>query len=70
MDPLRAAQAVRLLRPRVAIPVHWGTYLADTVRRDRRRRLVDPPRVFAAAVAELAPGVRVEVVEPGAVFAM
>ncbi len=27
MDPLDAARAVRLIRPRVVIPVHWGTLL-------------------------------------------
>src|SRR5262249_22331727 len=26
MDPLEAARAARLLRPRIAIPIHWGTY--------------------------------------------
>jgi L-ascorbate metabolism protein UlaG (beta-lactamase superfamily) len=26
LDPLRAAKALQLLRPRVAIPIHWGTY--------------------------------------------
>jgi L-ascorbate metabolism protein UlaG (beta-lactamase superfamily) len=25
LDPRRAAEALRLLRPRVAIPIHWGT---------------------------------------------
>jgi L-ascorbate metabolism protein UlaG (beta-lactamase superfamily) len=26
LDPAGAADAVRLLRPRVAVPIHWGTY--------------------------------------------
>src|SRR5262249_60752921 len=26
LDPQRAAETLRLLRPRVAIPIHWGTY--------------------------------------------
>ncbi len=26
LDPLRAAEALDLIRPRVAIPIHWGTY--------------------------------------------
>jgi L-ascorbate metabolism protein UlaG (beta-lactamase superfamily) len=66
MDPERAAEAVRLLAPRVAIPIHWGTYLADTVLHDRGSRLVDPPQVFAASVADRAPDVKVEILEPGA----
>ena len=27
LDPHRAAQALALLRPRLAVPIHWGTYL-------------------------------------------
>src|SRR5947199_338861 len=60
LDPLRAAQAVALLRPRVAVPVHWGTlalaasrHLPSPARSRMARRLVDPPREFAAAVASL-----------------
>ena len=26
LDPLRAAEALRLIRPRAAVPIHWGTY--------------------------------------------
>lgn len=26
MDPRRAAESLKLLRPRVAIPIHWGTF--------------------------------------------
>ena len=26
LDPVGAAEAVKLLRPRVAVPIHWGTY--------------------------------------------
>ena len=26
LDPTRAAEAVALLRPRVAVPIHWGTF--------------------------------------------
>ena len=33
LDPVRAAEAVARLRPRVAVPVHWGTFaLAGLVR--------------------------------------
>jgi L-ascorbate metabolism protein UlaG (beta-lactamase superfamily) len=72
LDPQRAAQAVALLRPRVAVPVHWGT-LALTLSRhlptpDRSRMarlLVEPPRRFAAAVAGLGLPTEVVVTEPG-----
>ena len=38
MDPLRAAEALAMLRPRVAIPIHWGTYRRIGHRRDRAAR--------------------------------
>ena len=63
LDPERAAQAALLLRPRIAVPIHWGTYAAPGSRGG------DPgvaPREFAAHVARLAPDVDVRVLEPGA----
>ena len=26
LDPERAAEAVRLLKPKIAVPIHWGTF--------------------------------------------
>jgi L-ascorbate metabolism protein UlaG (beta-lactamase superfamily) len=53
LDPARAAEAVRLLRPRASVPVHWGTLAVPGLARTRRMRrlLVEPPREFAAAAA-------------------
>lgn len=65
MDPLDAARAARLLRPRIAIPVHWGTLLPIGLARRYRARLDDPPRLFAEHVANLAPGVEVRILVPG-----
>jgi L-ascorbate metabolism protein UlaG (beta-lactamase superfamily) len=66
MDPLDAARAVALLRPRIAVPIHWGTLLSFGVaRRARRERLREPSRQFAAHVARLAPAVEVRVLQPG-----
>ncbi|WP_214404571.1 MBL fold metallo-hydrolase [Pseudonocardia lacus] len=72
LDPVRAAEAVARIRPRVAVPVHWGTLaLAGLVRAPgragarMRRLLVDPPREFAAAVARADGPTRVVVTEPG-----
>jgi L-ascorbate metabolism protein UlaG (beta-lactamase superfamily) len=67
LDPVRAAEAVRRIRPRVAVPVHWGTLaLAGLLRTARMRRLlVEPPRVFAAAVAATRTATEVLVTEPG-----
>jgi L-ascorbate metabolism protein UlaG (beta-lactamase superfamily) len=64
LDPERAAEALTLLRPRLAVPIHWGTFF-PVVRRDRTRRLTDPPREFERAAAKLAPGVVIRVLEPG-----
>jgi L-ascorbate metabolism protein UlaG (beta-lactamase superfamily) len=63
MDPLRAAEAVALIEPAVAIPIHWGTYLPYGSR--RKDLLVSPPVQFSARAAELAPSTRVEVLSPG-----
>ncbi len=63
LDPESAARAAALIRPRVAVPIHWGTFYP------RGRRLGDwftePARHFAAHSAELAPGVEVRVLAPG-----
>jgi L-ascorbate metabolism protein UlaG (beta-lactamase superfamily) len=63
MDSEDAARAAALLRPRVAVPIHWGTLHP----RGRRRGawFKAPPHEFAARVAELAPGVDVRILEPG-----
>ncbi|TCO65138.1 L-ascorbate metabolism protein UlaG (beta-lactamase superfamily) [Actinocrispum wychmicini] len=55
LDPARAAEAVRRIRPRVAVPVHWGTLALPGVARSRRMRrlLVDPPHEFARAVGAM-----------------
>jgi L-ascorbate metabolism protein UlaG (beta-lactamase superfamily) len=63
MDPARAAQAVALVQPAVAIPIHWGTFLPYGSR--RKDLLVSPPVQFSAKAAELAPSTRVEVLSPG-----
>jgi L-ascorbate metabolism protein UlaG (beta-lactamase superfamily) len=64
MDPARAAEALTLLRPRAAIPIHWGT-LRPLYRSSRARFLHEPPAAFAAAARRLAPKVAVHVLEPG-----
>jgi L-ascorbate metabolism protein UlaG (beta-lactamase superfamily) len=63
LDPERAARAAALLRPRVAIPVHWGTYASPRVWWRSDPEL--PAREFARLAAEHAPGVAVTVLAPG-----
>lgn len=64
LDPRRAAQALALLRPRVAVPVHWGTYRRIGLSRDPAV-LREPAESFVELAAELAPDVDVRVVDPG-----
>ena len=63
MDAGRAAQAVALLRPRVAVPIHWGTLHTRTARRGEW--FTSPAEEFAAQAAELAPDAEVRVLRPG-----
>jgi len=65
LDPGRAAEAARLLRPRIAVPIHWGTFFPYLLERRHGHLLHDPPREFAEEAARLAPGVEVRVLEPG-----
>jgi L-ascorbate metabolism protein UlaG (beta-lactamase superfamily) len=65
MDPLQAARAAALLAPRVAIPIHWGTFSPVGVGRRHASMLRDPPRLFAEHVAGLAPGIDVRILQPG-----
>lgn len=71
LDPDRAAEAAALVRPRVAVPVHWGGYLPAGMARRRPELLSEPPRRFRRIVeaADL-PGTRVELIEPGGEFAL
>jgi L-ascorbate metabolism protein UlaG (beta-lactamase superfamily) len=63
MDAADAARATDVLRPKVAVPIHWGT-LHPRARR-RGAWFHQPPHRFAAQVAELAPEVDVRVLAPG-----
>lgn len=64
LDPDEAARAAARIAPRVAIPIHWGTYERVAMTIDGHRS--DPARRFCDQVAELAPGVAAELLEPGA----
>jgi L-ascorbate metabolism protein UlaG (beta-lactamase superfamily) len=66
MDPEAAARALVLLRPRIAVPIHWGTLFPIGLARWRSDRLTEPPHAFARHAARLAPEVQVRILEPGA----
>jgi len=61
LDPRRATEALRLLRPQACVPVHWGTYHPLTWDATRRLAMELPPEELRRAAAELAPEVRIEV---------
>jgi L-ascorbate metabolism protein UlaG (beta-lactamase superfamily) len=65
LDPLGAAHAIRLVHPRVAIPIHWGTLHPIGLKRMRPRTRIDPPHDFARLAADLAPSTIVRVVPVG-----
>jgi L-ascorbate metabolism protein UlaG (beta-lactamase superfamily) len=70
MDAEQAARAAGLLRPGIAVPIHWGTYAPIWLRRGRDRLLRDPPLAFARHMARLAPDTRVELLQPGGSLAL
>ncbi len=65
MDPLQAARALRLIRPRVAIPIHWGTFAPIGIHLRRWPYLVNPPLDFVRHARHVAPDVEVRVLAPG-----
>jgi L-ascorbate metabolism protein UlaG (beta-lactamase superfamily) len=69
LNPLRAAQALRLLTPRMAIPIHWGTYAPIWTRHPNPAN-VSAGRDFKSHAGDEAPEVVIQVLAPGATFTM
>ena len=65
MDPQRAAAALALIEPRVAVPIHWGTLHRIGLRGSHRAMIRDAPKAFALAAAKRAPSVEVRILQPG-----
>jgi L-ascorbate metabolism protein UlaG (beta-lactamase superfamily) len=63
LDPVRAAEAVARIRPRIAVPIHWGTLRALGAQRGLDP--LAPPRAFAEAVARIASTTEVRILMPG-----
>jgi L-ascorbate metabolism protein UlaG (beta-lactamase superfamily) len=61
LDPERAARAVAMIRPRIAIPIHWGTLGTGP----RLASGATEPRAFERAVSRIASDVDVRVLAPG-----
>jgi len=65
LNPERAAIALEMLRPRLAVPIHWGTFYPLGLRRLRPEPLTQPPLEFARRAERLTPEVEVRVLKPG-----
>jgi L-ascorbate metabolism protein UlaG (beta-lactamase superfamily) len=65
LDPRRAAEALRLLRPLQAVPIHWGTYARVGLVGRMPDFLTEPPHLFKREAALLAPDVAIRIVLPG-----
>jgi L-ascorbate metabolism protein UlaG (beta-lactamase superfamily) len=66
LDPRSAAEALTLIRPEIAVPIHWGTYYPLTsALRSPPAYLSAPAEAFAHAAAELAPDVAVQILRVG-----
>jgi L-ascorbate metabolism protein UlaG (beta-lactamase superfamily) len=64
LDPEHAAEALARLKPRVAVPIHWGTIYRIGLRRVREKPVDEPPHALARAAALRAPAVDVRVLRP------
>lgn len=68
LDVERAVAAMGLLRPDLAVPIHYGTYYPATWNASRRGAAAEVGGEFAHAAAERAAGLRVVVLPPNGVL--
>jgi L-ascorbate metabolism protein UlaG (beta-lactamase superfamily) len=61
LNAARAAEAAARLRPRIAVPIHWGTFRPVSERGEAGH----PETEFRDRAAEVAPGVEVRILAPG-----
>lgn len=65
LDPAGAAEAMRLIGPAQAVPIHWGTLWPIGCHRVRPDRFHRPGDEFASLAARTAPSTDVRVLAPG-----
>ncbi len=65
LTPLAAARCLGLLRPALAVPVHWGTYYPPAMSRFWRGDMRRPALLFARYARQLAADVEVRILAPG-----
>jgi L-ascorbate metabolism protein UlaG (beta-lactamase superfamily) len=69
MGPGAAIDALRLIRPRVAIPIHWGSLVPLGLHRRSWGYLTQPPLDFLELARQHMPEVQVQILQPGESFA-
>jgi L-ascorbate metabolism protein UlaG (beta-lactamase superfamily) len=65
MDPRGAARAAAMIRPRITVPIHWGTLYPRFLKHFRPDPLFLPPQELARAMRELAPELEVRLLAAG-----
>ncbi|MFI5909615.1 MBL fold metallo-hydrolase [Dactylosporangium sp. NPDC051541] len=70
LDPARAAEAMRLVEPGQAVPIHWGTLWPIGCKRIQPDRFERPGAEFAEYTRSAAPQTDVRVLAPGESLAL
>ena len=65
LNPFSAAQALALLKPRLAVPIHWGAFLPWGMGWLQPQFFTIPPHEFLQHAARLHPETAVHIVSPG-----
>ena len=65
LDPMGAARAAAVIKPRIAVPIHWGTLHPVGLSWMRPSTRIDPPHQFAQLVRRMAPDTTVRVLPNG-----
>jgi L-ascorbate metabolism protein UlaG (beta-lactamase superfamily) len=65
MGPAEAVEALALLRPRLVVPIHWGSLVPLGMHLRRWSYLTTPPQAFAQLARVAQPNVEVRVLQPG-----
>jgi L-ascorbate metabolism protein UlaG (beta-lactamase superfamily) len=65
LNPESAAEAAAMIRPRIAVPIHWGSVSPPFAKRWWPWLFERPGRQFAEAMARTAPHIEVRVLAPG-----
>lgn len=65
MDPYEAAKAIGLIKPKMAIPIHWGSFYPFLLDRLLPKFLIEPPEMFASFTSEISPKTEVKILPPG-----